>query len=421
MKKAIQSERQWGARTAIALLPLLSFSALSQAAAPDFQAFVFTACENATGNLRQRCNESVNGDLSGDSEDSLNPTQSLSFNALATEETRTRLKALQEKLRKERNTKPNETAGKEESAMSVFQLSGASVLAQGEFTELDRRVSERERGYESDTYNLQIGLDYRLTDDWLIGAMLSVAESETQFDEDSVGVNFEPGANEGTSESDSISLSLFTSRNLTDTVYVEGLASYGHSDYSFNRNAIFQESTRDISLNRAVNTSADAQGYQFALSTAVGAERQIGQLDLGYYVNLDYQKSSIDGYSERGGEGFAMAVEKVDFEKTTGTVGIRLSRPFNTATGVWVPKISVALEQIVDEDKVQTRSRFLQDASGTRLGLQGDGVDKTRWLTGISLVNVRPNGWMGFIRYSTIRGDKYKDQHSIAAGLRIEF
>jgi len=397
-------------------------AAPGQAAAPDFQEFLFTACSSAGGDLARRCAESVNGDLSGDSEDSLNPTQSLSFNAMATDETRARINALQEKLRQRRDEQtPGNSSEDDQSAMSVFQLSGISGLLQGESSHLDRGDSENERGYETDTFKLQLGVDYRLTDNWLVGAMISIEESETSFDGDEAGVNFEPDSSEGGSDSDGYSITFFSSKIITDTVYIEGLASYGISDYAFERTGVFQESTRNPSFNRSVNTSASTEGNQFALSAGLGAEHPLGRFDLSYYINLDYQKSSIDAYSENGGEGFAMAVGDVSSEHTIGTLGARLSRPFNASGGVWVPKIFVELEQVLDDDRVQTSSQFLDDESGAAFRLSGDTLDKARWRAGFSLLTVRPNGWMGFISYSAVQGDTLKDEQSIHAGLRIEF
>ena len=60
----------------------------AMAANPVFQDFVFAnLCTNPTGALNDRCTEWVGtvGDLSGDSESSLNPSQSLSNNHTALE------------------------------------------------------------------------------------------------------------------------------------------------------------------------------------------------------------------------------------------------------------------------------------------------------------------------------------------------
>ncbi|MFK7978239.1 MAG: autotransporter outer membrane beta-barrel domain-containing protein [Halioglobus sp.] len=410
--------------TALALL--FSCPIPGYAAAPNFQAFLFSACENAAGELGRRCNESINGDLSGDSEDSLNPTQNLSFNAMAIDETRARINALQSKLRQEREQGPeghlaDEEQSAEQSAMRVFRLTGTSGLIQGEFSELDRSASENERGYQSDTNKLQVGFDYRLADNWLIGAMLSLEEAETTFDADSIGVNFEPASTDGSSDADSVSLTIFTNKYLTSNIYIESLASYGVSEYTFKRRGIFQESTRDLSFNRAVTTSANADGYQLALSAGLGLDSSLGPLAVNYYINLNHQKSSIDSYNEKGGQGFGMAVDKVDSQYTIGTLGARFSMPFNTQAGVWVPKVFLEVEQVLDDDQVQTTSRFLEDQSGTALNLTGDKIDKTRWRTGFSLLTVQPNGWMGFISFSSVQGDSLKDEHSIQAGLRVEF
>ncbi|MEJ2214839.1 MAG: autotransporter domain-containing protein, partial [Gammaproteobacteria bacterium] len=207
-------------------LPLI-LSAPINAAKFEFQQFVFQACDGATGDLETRCDDSNNasddsdnvkrrGNLSGDSEDSLIPTQSLTNTTNALAQTRARIKALMEKARERANAQQTgilDEATGTRAITEAFQQTGYRLLLQAEYGDLDRDESELERGYETESYLFKIGADYRIADDFLVGALVGIDRYDQTFDADLPGVNFVPQANEGDSDVSNISLNVFATKN----------------------------------------------------------------------------------------------------------------------------------------------------------------------------------------------------------------
>jgi len=411
------------------LLPLLGLGLLAlpweaaTAAAPAFQDFLFQACNTSTDQLAVRCGESDNGDLSGDSESSLNPTQSLSNGEAALLETRNRIQALQEKQRERRNQEKYLAEGKLDTgtAMTVFQMSGLSLLVNVQGTYIERDASQLERGYDTDSVKLQLGADYRITDDWTVGALLGISRDKTKFDGANPGVNFNPGSSEGRSEADRIGLNLFSTANLSESIYVQGLASYSHVDYTFKRFGIFQNSQRNPLLNEDVRTSSDTNGYDFSVGVGAGMEIPLGEYNSTVYTNVDYQKVSVDDYQEDGGAGFAMSFDSESTDHTLGTLGVNLSRAFNSSYAVWVPQVFVQYEYLFNDSDSSSTSRFLEDTSGTRYNLTGDSPDDSVIRAGLSLLAVRPNGWLGYLQASTVQEQKNFDQYQVSLGIRVEY
>ncbi|SFC75329.1 autotransporter outer membrane beta-barrel domain-containing protein [Pseudoalteromonas denitrificans] len=396
-----------------------------QAASPEFQDFLFVACNTAqTGSdLDKRCNvDSQNGDLSGDSEDSLNPTQSLSNMANALAQTRSRIKALQEKMKQQRDK--NKTSMKQaqhsQSTMDRFQLAGISLLFGGGNSDLEHELTELERGYNTDSIKFQAGVDYRLADDWIVGSMLSFENDDTKFDADLAGRNFDPGNTEGESSADTISLNLFTTKNINESFYFDALISYSWSDYNFSRVALFQESTRTIPTLDVV-TDADSSGKQLALGLGIGWDYSISGHNYQAYSRINYQKSKIDAYSETGGSGFAMQVAGKKENETLLTLGLKYSYAINTSSAVIVPQIFAEYENLLESKKQSTQSRFISDTSGAEFTVLGDEIDKQYGRAGIGLVAVLPNGWTIFASIDEEFNKNLIEQMQFNAGLRLEF
>jgi len=403
----------------------VSYSPQITAASDEFQNFLFLACNSAVNGSEfdKRCNvDSENGDLSGDSEDSLNPTQSLSNMANALAQTRSRIKALQEKMKQQRdkNKSHMDQAKNNQSVMDSFQLEGMSFLLGGESGDLDHELTNFERGYNTDSVKAQGGIDYRLADDWLVGGMLSFENYDTQFDEDLPGRNFAPGNTEGNSTSDTISFNIFTTKNITESFYLDALMSYSWTDYEFSRVALFQESSRTIPTLDVV-TSADSSGKQFVLGLGVGWDYFSGENNYQVYGRVNYQKSKIDGYSESGGAGFAMHVNDKSVNETLFTLGLKYSYAINTHIAVVVPQVFVEYENLFDADIQTTTSRFISDTGKNEFTVLGDAVDQHYGRAGISLVSVFPDGWTIFVTVDEMFDKDFVDQTQFNAGLRLEF
>jgi outer membrane autotransporter protein len=408
-------------------LSLLLGTSVSQAAQPQFQDFLFGVCAGTpTGDLAARCVESndgvQDGNLSGDSEDSLTPTQALSNANNALAQTRARIEALLEKSRSipgaERTSVLDEAKGTR-AITRAFQMDGWSFLAQAELGRLERDRTLLERGYETDSVLFNIGADYRVSDTLLVGGLLGFDRYDQTFDPDQPGVNFTPQANEGDSRVTNLSLSVFAAKYFGDSAYVEGQASYINSDYRFRRRVVFQESGRVIPQTN-VNTEADADGDQFAVSIGGGLEHDLGPWTLGGFARGDYVHSTIDAYQETGGSGLGMAFDEDKNTDITGTVGLRLSRAFNQDFGVLVPQAYVEHVHAFKADTRESTSRFLLDSAANQFNLTGDDPDKDYQNVGLSLLAILPNGVSFFLGYSTQLNNDYVDYHRWNTGLRVE-
>ncbi len=407
----IDKKRFIGGAFGAVLLALQSPIAMASNAA--FQSYLFSVCTRASGDLAARCAESNGGDLSGDSEDSLNPTQFLTPAASALKETREQIEALS-------GRKAVVSTGGEQSVKKVFRLSGWSFSAGVERGDYEREAVAAERGFEAQTDQFYLGADYRLNDAWIVGAIGSVVNRQSRFAADAPGRNFQPGDSEGRGDVNTAGISAFVSYQPPSGWYFDALLSAAHSDYRFRRVGIYQESTRTITLNRNVVVSGDSEGRQYAASTSLGYNDSNGALNWTLYVRADWLSARINAYEESG-DAFAMGVDHRRSEEILAETGVQVAMPINTAFAVWVPQLAVAFQDTLASDTPTASSYFLADTAQQRFLLRGRDVDESRWRFDLSLQAVFPGDWSAFVGVTSVKGDVYSDEWRLSGGLRRAF
>lgn len=99
------------------------------------------------------------------------------------------------------------------------------------------------------------------------------------------------------------------------------------------------------------------------------------------FAGLAWQRSSIDGFGERGGAG-ALQLDGGDEERAYLTLGWRLARPWTLDHGRLVGRASLALRQQLDDDRLALEA---VDAGGERLALRGRDLDASSLRLDLSL------------------------------------
>lgn len=406
--------------------------ALAQSAGnADYQTFFGnTVCNMPSGLFLDRCGETFDpskpdGDpdqyanISGDSESSLNPSQTsvAASNALAkaqalAAETEKRL----EGLRDEDNGKPGAGSDK------IAGFGPWSVFAnfQGEWFDQSRPAYSNERGYDGDRYGGTIGADYRIGTTSHVGLMLAYEKYSMTFDQELPGVNFVPQDNAGGTKSKTFTATVFASFSLSDSAWLDASAGLGWSDNDFRRNAVFQPSTRTLS--REVRAAGSADGKQAFASIGVGYDYADGPLSIGPYVRGRYTHSEVDAYSETdlNNTGLAMNVGKQKATSLAGILGVRSSYAIGASWGVVVPQIRLEYEHEFEDDPRTTLTSFVLDPNNLQFPIVNDAPDRNYFNAGIGLLFVLPNGVMPYIDYEALLGYSNFDRHRVTAGIRFE-
>jgi uncharacterized protein YhjY with autotransporter beta-barrel domain len=408
-------------RQVLGILVCLGVIDTGFAANADFQSFFFDACVNPTGELATRCGETNAGagDLSGDSESSLNPTQTLGNSDPSINISRERGKDNRERLENLRGG--NSLMLADEGAL---QTGPFSLLVNGRFTDFERdaTLDDVERGFDGDGWTASLGFDYRFSDRAVGGVMLSYQDTDSTFDPENEGVNFTPAGDAGSMESDGYVIAIFGALNLTDNFYLEGSLGYGITDYTFERNSVFQESNRAVPQTN-VSTTAETDGNEIWASLSGGYEINIGAVSIGPYAGLILTQTDIDGYTEvdLSNSGLNMQVSDTDLDSLLGQLGIRANYAFSASWGVIVPQVRAEYDYEFEDQTPIAGTIYVLDGDQNRYDLSGVERDDSFFDLGVSLVAIFQGGWSAYIDYSTIVDYDDFERDSFTLGLRKEF
>lgn len=394
----------------------------ARAANPEFQDFFFSVCGAASGTLATRCDETPSGlgNLSGDSESSLNPTQNLSHNLTPVSVAQTRSKEARERGEKLRD----EDAPAAEEGVRV-DAGPFSLLINIHGTWFEREVESEagpERSFDGDSGAAEIGLDYRLSDRTLVGAIVGFEKFSYDFGAEAAGINFEPAVSAGDAETDNAYATLFASWLVGSSGFVELSGGYERGDGSYRRNSVFQESTRTLPQTD-VRVSGNADGTTTWLSANAGFDVNRDALSFGPYLGITRTTSKIDGYTEKdlSDSGLAMSFGRTERDSLLGHVGGRVSYALSTGGGVWVPQLRVEYQHEFEDDPSSAAASFALDPAETEYLFVGGEADRDAINAGLSLAVILPGGWMTFADVSMLFGHDTFDRTRATLGLRKEF
>lgn len=407
--------------------PGLAFLLLLPASVPaanaPFQEFFFGVCGGATGTLALRCGETTGslGNLSGDSESSLNPSQNLAHNLAPVSAAAARSKESRERGEKLRDEALDASDGVK------VQIGPVSLLLNVQGAAFERSLSDQEvaagaRAFDGESRAIEAGLDYRMSDTMVLGALVGVEKYDYDFDPEAPGRNFTPANRAGDAEASNVFLTVFASKMIGTGGYVDVTVGYEAQDATYRRNSVFQESTRTIAQTD-VRVRGDTQGTTLWASLNAGYDFARGSSSFGPYAGVTWTDSDIDAYRETdlSNSGLAMRFGKTSNSSLLGHAGLRFSHSISTGWGVVMPQARLEYQHEFEDDPAEATARYVLDGSGRTYSLTGDGVDRDFMNAGLSAALIMKNGWMTFVDASILLDNENFDRTRVTVGLRKEF
>lgn len=178
------------------------------------------------------------------------------------------------------------------------------------------------------THNLTVGVDYQLTDGWLIGALISGSNDDQQpssrYDYKARGLLF----------------SAFTALDVFEHGWVNADLHYATMDYDDIR-----RSMQLGALNRTETGSTD--GKQWGARVTAGYDFPVtSYLTTGPMAQFAWDYSNVSGYSEDGNDSTAMRFNDQTYHSQIGALGWRLDSNF----GLFNPYAEVSYQHQFGDD-----------------------------------------------------------------------
>lgn len=287
------------------------------------------------------------------------------------------------------------------------------IFVTGDISWGDKEETELESGLDFKTYGITAGADYRITDRFILGGALGYMNEKADLSSDG-----------GDLDTSGYSASLYGTYYSEQAYFIDFSATYGRNNFDQRRRLSYQlEGLASVDQ----EISADYDGSLYGFSIGSGYDFNRGGWTFGPRLDLDYLKSSVDGFSEQvsspdaDGGGWATRIEDNDQEWLTLQLGGRVSYAQSTSWGVLIPYGRLDwLHEFKDNAQIIT-GYFVDDPGGNPIDIYTDDPDRDYLRLRLGLSAQLQEGVSGFIDYGTILANSQWSGNTISAGFRIEF
>lgn len=253
------------------------------------------------------------------------------------------------------------------------------------------------RGYDTRTTGVTGGVDYRFTENLVLGAALGAVRAKSSFD-----------ADYGDASATGVAGSLYGSW-YHGKFYVDAIGTFGFNRY---------DTRRAIGIGDALGST---NGRQLGGSVSVGWNTNTGALSFGPYVRAGYIRVDVDSFTETGRTGSEMDVSRQAATSFTTALGGQLSYAFSRSWGILAPSLRVEYEREQRNTVQQLTGSLLADPVRTLFAIPADAPDKTYVNVGAGVAAQFANGRAAFINYEGMFGRAQMTNHAVVVGGRLEF
>lgn len=256
-------------------------------------------------------------------------------------------------------------------------------------------------GYDFNTKGLTAGVDYRLSDQVVLGGALGYANSKNDY-----------SSSRGDMTADGTTLSFYGSYYAPQDMYLDWIASYGNNNYDSSRNLVYSGAN--------TQTQGSTDGRQLGLSVSLGKDLSRGAWLFTPYVRAEYVEAKINGYNESGGSGLALSYDDQTVHSFISAAAARVSKTISAHSGVYTPSAHLEWEHQYRNDQRMITARFVEDPSAP-FQIATDSPDRNYFNLGLSMAATWPGGRSGFVSYEMVLGQSNIRSYTFDFGVRQEF
>jgi len=298
--------------------------------------------------------------------------------------------------------KLNDTSNKAAAGDDSFDRLG--VFVNGDIGFGDRKTTTNEAGYNLNTHGVTAGIDYRFTDNFILGTAFGYNNATSGYYN-----------NLGKLEADSYSGAIYGSFYTEGGFFVDGIFSGSHVDYASTRHIVY-------TAPEVINTNAlgNNGGDEFNIAMTSGYNFNFGGLMVTPKIRVDYTNSQVDALNEQGGQGWALHVDQQYFESLQTAPGLQLTYAISLPWAVIMPMVSAEYIHEFKNDSRNIRAYYVQDPTKTRFNILTDNPDRDYIIASAGVSAQFAHGISAFVNYDTVQANYYVNNHNFIGGVRME-
>ncbi|MFT3807597.1 autotransporter domain-containing protein [Arenimonas sp.] len=300
----------------------------------------------------------------------------------------------------------DEAAKQEEAGFSRWGFFASGNIGRGE-TDANGNAPR----YDFDVRGLTVGIDYRKTDNLVLGVAVGYTNQDTTL-----------SGGQGSLDMSGWSLSGYATLYRENSWYVDGVLSWGHNDYSHRRRVVY--TLPGLTVDQIARASSG--GTDTSASVTLGRDFNAKAWNFGLYGRAQYSRQRFDSFTERldansPGAGLALRIDDRTVTSLSSVIGGKASYAHSTNWGVLMPMFGLEWQREYNGDPDAFRAFLVSDPTGTPILITGNALDNNYFRVNIGLSFVLTKGRSGFIQYDRIVAREGNSLENLTLGFRIEF
>jgi uncharacterized protein with beta-barrel porin domain len=292
---------------------------------------------------------------------------------------------------------------------SLFQGGRLGLFLNGHVSSAHYDGTRLENPFDGETYGGTGGIDFRLSENAVIGAAYGYSDVEVDIERDPL-----TAAAGGDVDSDHQSASLYGTVYFGET-YVDAIASYSWADYDMTR------LMAPVGGLAAGSAESDTDGYSWSGALSIGHNLTVGRAAFTPFLRGSYLDGEVDSFTETGVGAPPIQVDDQEFDSLVSSLGMQISYTVDATFGVLVPfaRGSWEHEFLNDDDRVV--GRFIEDTAVNPFRIETEDPDRDYAAVAGGFSAVFPRGVQAFVQVEAVLGLRDVANYVTTGGVRFEF
>jgi outer membrane autotransporter protein len=282
------------------------------------------------------------------------------------------------------------------------------MWARGNYSFGEKDATAASPSFDADQWSLVGGIDYRLSENVVLGSSLSYGNASIDFT-----------GNEGVLDTTSWALSAYGSMYAARNLYIDAIFNVADARFEAERNITYVDGGGLISS----DASGETDGLTLSGGISGGYDFLIGGLTVSPNAGVFYIASTIDGFREQGAGGLNLVYDEQEFESLTANLGFRATYAWSLPWGVLLPHVRIDYVREFEDDADVFGVRFAADPnanSAPPILVQTDNPDESYWRLAGGLSAQFKYGVSGYIEYQRLESFESISFQDVSMGLRFQ-
>ncbi|MGH8189004.1 MAG: autotransporter outer membrane beta-barrel domain-containing protein, partial [Steroidobacteraceae bacterium] len=267
--------------------------------------------------------------------------------------------------------------------------------------------------FDADQWGLLAGLDYRLSDQAVLGVAVAYGDSSVEF----------TPQGEGALDTTSWAASLYGSVYAAKNFYLDAIVNVASASYEAQRNITYVDGLGLVSQ----DARGDTDGLTLSGGASFGYDFLLGGLTISPTAGAFYIDADVDGFTESGATGLNLVYDEQEFKSLTANLGLRMTYAWNLSWGVFLPHLRTDFVREFEDEVEVFGVRFAADPFADAASnptppilVETDNPDRSYWRLAAGFSAQFKHGISGYIEYQRLESYQLIKFQDVSLGLRFQ-